>query len=91
MVPGIALAKGPKNSKGLSAEAAQEIRDAGMDKYLGTYTPSSSEDIGDGWTKHTFDTDQGDGTSVVVYEADPDSNDTFPELFFRLRTVIAAP
>lgn len=65
LVPGLALAKGPKKSKGLSAEAAQEIRDAGMDKYLGQFTPTSSEDVGDGWTRHTFDTEQGDGPICI--------------------------
>lgn len=65
LVPGLALAVGPKASKGLSAEAALEIRHAGMDKYLGQYTPASSEAIGDGWTKHTFDTDQSNGPICI--------------------------
>jgi hypothetical protein len=40
---------------GLNATAAQELRDAGVDKYLGQFTPSSSIDVGDGWTGHLFD------------------------------------
>lgn len=41
--------------RGLNKTAMQELRDSGVDKYLGNYTPVSSEDVGDGWTKHTFD------------------------------------
>jgi hypothetical protein len=40
---------------GLNAEAAEELKAAGVDKYLGQFTPASSEDVGDGWTKHSFD------------------------------------
>jgi hypothetical protein len=65
LVPGLALAKGPKKSKGLSSEAIQEIQDAGMDKYLGEFTPISSEEVGDGWTKHTFDSAEGDGPVCI--------------------------
>ena len=37
-----------KPRKGLSAEAAAELSAAGVDKYLGLYTPISSVDVGDG-------------------------------------------
>ncbi len=40
---------------GLSGQAEQELRDAGVDKYLGAYEPAASFDVGDGWTKHVFD------------------------------------
>ncbi len=65
LIPGLALAKGSGKNRGLSPEAMQELRDAGMDKYLGEFTPSSSEDIGDGWTKYTFDTADGDGPICI--------------------------
>jgi hypothetical protein len=45
--------------KGLNDAAAAELSDAGVDKYLGAFTPVSSTDVGDGWTKHTFDPDFG--------------------------------
>jgi hypothetical protein len=44
-----------KGDKGLSDEAFDELSDAGVDKYLGAFEPISSVDVGDGWTKHTFD------------------------------------
>ena len=40
---------------GLSREAVRDLRDAGVDKYLGLYEPAVSWEVGDGWTKHTFD------------------------------------
>lgn len=65
LTPGLAIAEGSGKTKGLSADAMQELRDAGMDKYLGEFTPSSSEEIGDGWTRHTFDTADGDGPICI--------------------------
>lgn len=52
--------------KGLAPAAAEELREAGVDKYLGRYTPIASTDVGDGWTKHTFDPDNGDGPICVA-------------------------
>ncbi len=43
--------------KGLNDDAMDELSDAGVDKYLGEFTPVASTDVGDGWTKHTFDPD----------------------------------
>jgi hypothetical protein len=62
---------------GLNSDAAQELRDAGVDKYLGT-AESVESDAGV-WTKHTFDPDGGDGPiciagtpySVFTKAADP--------------------
>jgi hypothetical protein len=51
LMSGNALAVPP----GLNREAAQELRDAGVDKYLGEFTPANSQDVGDGWTGHIFD------------------------------------
>ena len=47
--------------RGLNLDAFVELADAGVDKYLGEFTPISSTDVGDGWTKHTFDPDGGNG------------------------------
>ena len=41
--------------RGLSHRAKRELREAGVDKYLGQFEPAVSVDVGDGWTKHTFD------------------------------------
>jgi len=40
---------------GLSHKAKRELAHAGVDKYLGEFTPIASTDVGGGWTKHTFD------------------------------------
>ena len=53
LASGAALAEKPR--KGLNAAAVQELREAGVDKYLGQFSPILAEDVGDGWTKHTFD------------------------------------
>ncbi len=45
--------------KGLNPDAFAELSDAGVDKYIGAFTPVASSDVGDGWTKHTFDPDFG--------------------------------
>jgi len=52
--------------RGLSAAARAELSASEVDKYLGDYTPASSTDVGDGWTKHTFDTEGGDGPICVA-------------------------
>lgn len=44
---------------GLNSKAEQELRDVGLDKYLGAYTPASTEDAGQGWVRHRFDAQQG--------------------------------
>ena len=59
-------AEGDSKNRGLTDEAAQELKDAGVDKYLGEFTPVSSEDVGDGWVKHTFDPDGGDGPICIA-------------------------
>jgi hypothetical protein len=63
LLPGLAAAGSPR---GLNAQALQELADVGVDKYLGEFTPISSLDVGDGWTKHTFDTDGGDGPICIA-------------------------
>jgi hypothetical protein len=51
---------------GLNAQARQELVDAGVTKYLGTFSPQKSEDIGDGWVKHTYSREAGDGPICVA-------------------------
>ncbi len=66
-VPGVAFS-GPGNqvARGLNPQAAAELQAAGLDQYLGEFTPTVSTDVGDGWTKHTFDTDGGDGPICIA-------------------------
>ena len=52
--------------RGLNGDAMKELSDAGVDKYLGEFTPISSTDVGDGWTKHTFDPDGGNGPICIA-------------------------
>jgi len=66
-VPGVAFS-GPGNqvARGLNPQAAAELQAAGLDQYLGEFTPVASTDVGDGWTKHTFDPDGGDGPICIA-------------------------
>jgi len=57
---------GAGGKKGLNGDAFLELSDAGVDKYLGVFTPVSSTDVGDGWTKHTFDPDGGNGPICIA-------------------------
>ncbi len=52
--------------RGLSGDAYMELSDSGVDKYLGAFTPVASTDVGDGWTKHTFDPDRGAGPICIA-------------------------
>ncbi len=51
---------------GLNQQARSELQAAGVDKYMGDFTPALSEDAGDGWTKHTFDPDGGAGPICIA-------------------------
>jgi hypothetical protein len=51
---------------GLDFYAFLELRDAGVDKYLGQFEPVATSDVGDGWTKHTFDPDGGNGPICIA-------------------------
>lgn len=52
--------------RGLNADAAAELQEAGVNKYLNMFVPFHSEDVGDGWTKHTFDPDGGNGPICIA-------------------------
>ncbi len=56
---------GPKE-RGLGGQAREELRDAGVDRYLGDFTPALSEELADGWVRHTFDPDSGDGPICIA-------------------------
>jgi hypothetical protein len=51
---------------GLTEQAYFELEEVGVNKYLGEFTPVSSTDVGDGWTKHTFDPDGGNGPICIA-------------------------
>jgi hypothetical protein len=51
---------------GLKPLAYLELANAGVNKYLGDFTPISSTDFGDGWTKHSFDPAGGNGPVCIA-------------------------
>ena len=66
LTAGAPPAEAGKARKGLSNKAKRELRAAGVNKYLGDFTPVESVDVGDGWTRHTFDAAGGDGPICVA-------------------------
>jgi hypothetical protein len=64
MLTGVALMG--FNCGGLNIWAYIELSESGVDKYLGEFTPVVSTDVGDGWTKHTFDPDGGNGPICIA-------------------------
>jgi hypothetical protein len=70
MIVGLVLASSmlmaAGSPRGLNGNAYNELSDSGVDKYLGEFTPISSTDVGDGWTKHTFDSDGGAGPICIA-------------------------
>jgi hypothetical protein len=57
---------GFKHPHGLTPQAVSELKDAGVDKYVGQFTPAASAPVGDGWTKHTFDPAGGEGPICIA-------------------------
>lgn len=57
---------GSKCPAGLGMQATQELVDAGVDQYLGQFTPVGTADVGDGWTRHDFDPDGGNGPICIA-------------------------
>ena len=65
--------------RGLRRKAKRELRRSGMTKYLGQFTPASSEPFAEDWVKHTFDSEAGEGPiciggtdySVFTKQGDP--------------------
>ena len=52
--------------RGLNAEAQAELVDSGLTRYVGAFSPALSTDVGDGWTKHTFDPAAGSGPLCIA-------------------------
>jgi len=50
---------------GLDPVAYLELEAAGVNKYVGEFSPETSEEAGNGWTKHTFDTEGGEGPTCI--------------------------
>ena len=71
---------GKQRARGLNPDAMEELVDTGVTKYMGEFSPALSEDVGDGWVKHTFDADGGDGpiciagTPYTAFTKDKDSD-----------------
>jgi len=59
-------APGKQEARGLNPDAMAELQAAGVTKYMGHFTPAYSEDIGEGWTKHVFDPDNGEGPICIA-------------------------
>ena len=57
---------GGRRGRGLEKAAKAELSDAGVDKYLGQFTPVATSGVGDGWTKHTFDPAGGTGPICIA-------------------------
>ncbi len=57
---------GAEAPPGLSFEAFLELAASGVNQYLGEFEPISSQDVGDGWVKHTYDPDGGDGPICIA-------------------------
>ncbi|MBW2288830.1 MAG: hypothetical protein JRG90_13510 [Deltaproteobacteria bacterium] len=52
--------------RGLSFQAFLELSESGVNKYIGEFDPVVSVDVGDGWVKHTYDPDGGNGPICVA-------------------------
>ena len=66
-VPGVALgAPGKQSVRGLNPQAMEELANAGVTKYMGDFEPLVSQDIGEGWTRHTFDPAGGSGPICIA-------------------------
>ncbi len=61
-----ALLLGTQCFIGLTPQALQELEDAGVFDYIGQFQPVATNDVGDGWTEHVFDTDGGDGPICIA-------------------------
>lgn len=51
---------------GLNKAARKELQAAGVTKYMGEFEPAASIPVGDGWIKHTFDPNNGDGPICIA-------------------------
>ena len=51
---------------GLNAQALQELRDVGLDKYLGQFSPAASAPVGQGWFQHFFNPNFSEGPLCIA-------------------------
>lgn len=67
LASGAAFSKpGKRPPRGLNSQAMAELKDAGVNKYVGEFAPAVSLDVGEGWIKHTFDPNDGDGPLCIA-------------------------
>ncbi len=52
--------------KGLNRKAKQELVAAGVNKYAGMFSPADPVGVGEGWMKHTFDSQFGAGPICIT-------------------------
>jgi len=57
---------GDKHPHGLNAQATAELKAAGVDKYVEDFEPAVTTPYPDGWLKHTFDPDGGNGPICIA-------------------------
>jgi hypothetical protein len=50
---------------GMNPHAKNDLRDAGVNQWVGQFKPTDVEEIGD-WTKYTFDTEGGEGPICIT-------------------------
>ena len=55
-----------RHPHGLNPQATAELEDAGVNKYVGEFTPAVSFPVSEGWVKHTFDPDAGNGPICIA-------------------------
>ncbi|MGW8367357.1 MAG: hypothetical protein ACWGPN_01600, partial [Gammaproteobacteria bacterium] len=55
-----------KVPRGLSPDAEAELEASGVFKYVDAFDPIVDEDVGEGWTKHTFNPDGGNGPICIA-------------------------
>ncbi|UCE86189.1 MAG: hypothetical protein JSU66_00115 [Deltaproteobacteria bacterium] len=66
LLPMALLLLGAGRERGLDPQALDELAAAGVNKYAGAFEPVASEALADGWVRHSFDTDGGDGPVCIA-------------------------
>jgi hypothetical protein len=65
LVAGVGLL-GSQCNRGLNAFAFLELEASGVNKYLGEFQPVASTDVGDGWVRHDYSPDGGNGPICIA-------------------------
>ncbi len=66
LLAGVTLAGDGQRQPGLNPAAAAELREVGLDRYVGQAQVIFENDIGNGWTQHTFDPAGGAGPLCIA-------------------------